>query len=281
MAWIARLFVCAILAAALLTGGAAADAPQRVMSLNLCTDQLALMLAPPERISSVTWLARDPSSSVMAAASRRVAINHAQAEEVLAEQPDLILMGTFTAPTTRRLIERFGYRIVTVPEALSWEDIHAVTRQVGDALGERARAEALLAGMDGELAALRAQSMRWSPRIVAWDGGGASPGRGTLFDSIISAAGARNLAAEQGLDGFGSFDLEALIAADPDAIVEGAAGVEAPSLRTMTAGSAFVRQRYGARMVAVPQYLYSCGTPYSARAARLLRAQLEAIGARR
>ena len=31
----------------------------RVMSISLCTDQLLLALLPPERITSVTWLAHD------------------------------------------------------------------------------------------------------------------------------------------------------------------------------------------------------------------------------
>jgi hypothetical protein len=46
-----------------------------------------------------------------------VPTNHGQAEEVLAQNPDLVLAGTFTASTTRALISRFDYNVVEVPEA--------------------------------------------------------------------------------------------------------------------------------------------------------------------
>jgi iron complex transport system substrate-binding protein len=53
------------LAAALVitfAGAAAADAPARVVSVNLCTDQLAMLIAAPGQLQSVSWLAADPSS---------------------------------------------------------------------------------------------------------------------------------------------------------------------------------------------------------------------------
>jgi iron complex transport system substrate-binding protein len=278
-----RALLCAILIATLPCAPASAEpakpqnSPQRIMSLNLCTDQLLLMLAPPERITSVTWLALDPSASIMVEAARRVPTNHGQAEEVLAQNPDLVLAGTFTASTTRALISRFNYNVVEVPEAMDFDGIRAVTRQVGAALGEPARAEELIAEMHAELAQLERRALNWRPRVVAWDGGGIAPGRGTLFDAILTAAGARNLAAEEGLDGFGAFDLEALLRADPDALVEGEPGLEAPSLRNEAARHALLRRHYAGRRVAVPQYLYACGTPRSARAARLLRDRLEEL----
>ncbi|MES9929463.1 MAG: hypothetical protein ABW158_15245, partial [Candidatus Thiodiazotropha sp. 6PDIVS] len=37
--------------------------PQRVVSLNLCSDQLLLMLADPSQIASVSHLAREETSS--------------------------------------------------------------------------------------------------------------------------------------------------------------------------------------------------------------------------
>ena len=43
-------------------------APRRVVSINLCTDQLAMMLAAPGQLVSVSQLAGDPHSSAMAEA---------------------------------------------------------------------------------------------------------------------------------------------------------------------------------------------------------------------
>jgi iron complex transport system ATP-binding protein len=53
------LAATACLAALACPGHAIADArPARAISLNLCTDELVLRLAEPDRIASVTWLAR-------------------------------------------------------------------------------------------------------------------------------------------------------------------------------------------------------------------------------
>ncbi|MEL6267927.1 MAG: ABC transporter substrate-binding protein, partial [Pseudomonadota bacterium] len=46
---------------------AAAQPPARVVSMNLCTDQLAMLIASPGQLVSVSYLARDPASSAMAA----------------------------------------------------------------------------------------------------------------------------------------------------------------------------------------------------------------------
>jgi iron complex transport system substrate-binding protein len=41
----------------------AAAAPVRIVSLNLCADEMVLRLAVPGTVKSVTWLARDPALS--------------------------------------------------------------------------------------------------------------------------------------------------------------------------------------------------------------------------
>ena len=52
--------------------GASNAAPQRIVSLNLCADELVLRLAPPGTVKSVTWLARDPTLSNVSALAQEV-----------------------------------------------------------------------------------------------------------------------------------------------------------------------------------------------------------------
>ncbi|MEW8692284.1 MAG: hypothetical protein AB2535_14510, partial [Candidatus Thiodiazotropha endolucinida] len=47
----------------------AAEPPRRVVSVNLCSDQLLLMLADPQQVASVSYLSRDPDSSFVADAA--------------------------------------------------------------------------------------------------------------------------------------------------------------------------------------------------------------------
>ena len=67
-----------------------AETPQRIVSLNICTDELLLRLVEPSRVASVTWLSRDPSLSNIAALAAAVPVNHGSAEEVIPSAPDLV-----------------------------------------------------------------------------------------------------------------------------------------------------------------------------------------------
>jgi iron complex transport system substrate-binding protein len=252
-------------------------APQHVMSLNLCTDQLLLDLLPPERIASITYLARSRDKAFHWAEAERVPVNHGLAEEFLAQRPDLVLvgMGAYTTTAARNLLKRVGAPVVEVPFANSFEDIRFVTRTVAEAVGEVAAGEKLLATMDATLRELAAARPRQAIRVAGWSGGGSVPGKGTLFDAILTAAGGINIAATMVGERSGSFDIEELLAAHPDVLAYGAGSDEtAPSRRTDVSQHPLILKIYQHRRVSYPEVLYSCGLPESAGAAVALRASL-------
>jgi iron complex transport system substrate-binding protein len=272
----------AALAVGVLTAAASVRAtpPQRVMSLNLCTDQLLLDLLPPERIASITYLARARDKAFHWAEAQRVAINHGLAEEVLAQNPDLVLAGTYSTAAARQLLKTVGVPILEVPPANSFEQIREVTRQVARAVGEVAAGERLLEAMDATLVELAASRPRQSIRVAGWSGGGSVPGQGTLFDAILDAAGGVNIASTIAGTRSGSFDIEELLAARPDVLAYGTSSDEAaPSLRTDASQHPLLLRIYRQRRVTYPDVLYSCGLPESAAAAVALRAKLLAADA--
>ncbi|KAF0176433.1 MAG: iron complex transport system substrate-binding protein [Alphaproteobacteria bacterium] len=262
---------------ALFAATANAQAPRRVMSINLCTDQLALMLLPRERIASVSWLARDPALSAMAREAMAVPVNHGSSEEVLRARPDIVLAGTYTTRATVETLRALGAPLVEIAPTENWADIRRATREVGDALGERAKADAALARMDATLARLAAEAPAQRPLVAFWSGPGMAPGAGTLSDAVVEAAGARNLARELGIVGFGALDAERLIASSPDLLIT-AEATPAPSLRREAASHPAIRNRWRGRMISVPEALTSCGGPFTADAAVQLRAEMNRVG---
>jgi iron complex transport system substrate-binding protein len=70
--------------------------PARVVSINMCTDELLLRLADRDRIASVTWLSRDGRNANMAEVAATIPANHGLAEEVVSYHPDLVLAGVYT-----------------------------------------------------------------------------------------------------------------------------------------------------------------------------------------
>ncbi len=253
--------------------------PSRIMSTNLCTDLLLLMLVPRERIASVTFLAHDAVEVIMPGADRGVAINHGTAEEVVAQQPDLILASVWSTPVMRQLAARTGAPLVEIDSAESFADIRRVTRQLGLLVGEADRAEALIADMDRKLAALAASAPTHPRRVVVWEGDGLLPGPGTLTDEIIHAAGAENIAGQFPTARHSAYSIEELLAARPDAILRGESRFDPPSLRDAAGDHRLIRSAFHGRRVTFPAAFYACGLPQAADAAQQLRAEIARVPA--
>ena len=250
---------------------AGAEAPARVVSVNLCTDQLALSLAAPGQLVSVSALSHDPAASAMWQAARALPVNNSTAEEVYLLRPDLVLAGSFTAPATVAMLERLGIEVVQFTPASSLQDIPARMRQMGAALGRQAEAEAQIAAFETALAALEAVDGR-RPRAALTYVNSYSSGDKTLAGAILRAAGFDNVAAEAGLSSVGVLGLEELILRGPEVIITGrnypgAARAEDnlthPALRAL-AGS------YHAGEITDRDWI--CGTPQVLRAVRAMAA---------
>jgi iron complex transport system substrate-binding protein len=272
-----RVVILASLAALAVSGAAgAAEPPQRIMSLSQCTDQLLLQLVPPERITSVTYLSRRSNESYLTADAFNVGINYGTPEEVAREHPDLVLTGTFSTPAARVLLRRIGANLVEVPPAEDFDQIRAVTRQVAHAVGADAKGEALITEMDAALADLARTKPARRIVVAGWTTSGTVPAKGTLFDSILTAAGGTNVATLLGNEPiYGqatAFDLEQVVALRPDILAYGDSRVGRTDLTGEQLRHPIVRRLFANRQIAYPETLYSCGLPQSATiAARDLR----------
>src|SRR5581483_2061797 len=261
---------CAVIVFALLVAPAAAAPPQRIMSLKVCTDELLLDLVPPSRIASITFLSREKASLKVWPISARLPVNHGTAEEILSTRPDLILTDPFPAPALRPILATSGARIVEVPPAENFSQIRGAVRLVAKAVGEQGRGEALIARMNTTLRELEKHKPVKTLTVAEWGTGGYVPGKGGLFDTIVTAAGGRNLAKG------GYYDVESLIAAHPDALVYGDTYEGTASLRSDQDLHPALMKRYAGKRISY-RALYGCGVPEVADAARQLQNKLRGI----
>lgn len=261
-----RSFSLALLFAAVLPCGAAAAAPAHVMSLNICTDQLLLALAPPSRIASVTFMAREQEPVKLWPQAKAVPVNYGTAEEILAVHPDLVLAGPFLPPLTKALLAKSGARLVEVPLAENFAQIRDITRLVAKALGEGPRGETLIAQMDADLASAAAQRPPRPVRVAEWGNGGYVPGNGGLFGALLVAAGAQSISR-----GDSYYDVEALLAGKPDALIYSDTYRGLASLRDD-------QDRHPALTLPHIYYssFYSCGVPQLGAVALKLERDLKA-----
>jgi iron complex transport system substrate-binding protein len=248
----------------------AIDKPRRIVSLDLCTDQLLVELAERNRIVAVTHLAGDPAVSAIPEAARGLAITRGGAEDVLRYDPDLILAGPFGVAATVDLLRRLGRTVGVVPQPADFDGVRASVRKVAAAIGEPDKGEKLVAEFDRRLAQLPAPA-GVPPTALIYQVGGSVSGAGSLADTALAAAGFRNVSGQYRLTKGGQVPIEALVAKPPDLLVL-ASNID--EYRTALADNLrhpairLLRERVAS--LELPWRYWLCGTPHIADAMTLL-----------
>lgn len=249
---------------------------ERIVSLNLCTDQILVDLVPRSRIRALSHLAADPSVSATATQAQGIPTTKGAAEDVIARDPDLVIAGTWTTPATVDLLKRLGRRLELVPLASDIAGIRAATLQIASAVGERQKGEEIVAAFDRRIASALAKARAAAadglmPSALVYQVNGLASGPGSLADAALSLAGWRNHATTLRLGTGGQIALESLIASPPDLIVLSARPNEyqtpvADNLRHPLLD----RFRARGRLMVLPWALWLCGTPAIAEAVERL-----------
>lgn len=255
----AALVVASLVLAATPAAGAR---PERIVSLNMCTDELVLRLADPAAIASVTWLSQDPRNANMTEAARRYPANHGLVEELLAFRPDLVIAGSFTTRNTVALLKRVGapVREFGVPRDLA--GVKAQIAEMAALLGEPARGEALIGEIDARLALLAQRIGEERPKALVLRPNGFTVGRGSLVDEILTRAGFVNLAAELGIDNYGQIALETVALGEADILILNTSEGGPPSLAHEILNHPLIgRLGDRLRLVALPSRLWTCAGP--------------------
>ncbi len=261
-----RLALLVLLGPLLAIGAHAQGTPQRIVSLDLCADQLLIDLVPRGRIAALTHLAGDASVSAVAEKARGLPVTHGQAEDVLRRDPDLVLAGPYGVSATVALLKRMGRRVVTVPLASDLDGVRRAVEVVAEAAGETDAGKAAIAQFDARLAVV-AESAKGgrgpSPSALVYQVGGSTSVEGTLADAALVAAGFRNAARRYPHARTSQVPLEAIIADPPDLMVLSSAP---QAYRTPVADNlrhpvlaALSRQ---VPVIELPWRQWLCGTPH-------------------
>ncbi|MBC7155484.1 MAG: ABC transporter substrate-binding protein [Rhodobacteraceae bacterium] len=245
------------LAFGLLTGPVL-GAPERVVSINLCTDQLAMMLAAPGQLVSVSMMAQEVESSAMAIEARAWPTNSGGAEAVFLLRPDLVLAGQYSTRAAVDMLRRLGVRVVQFAPEASFQDARDNIRKMGQVLGQQAKAEEMIARFNRDLARMTAPGKR-PVRAALYAANGYSAGAGTLATEIMAAAGMINIAPSAGLSAGGTLPLERLVLAQPDVVIRAARYDGTSRAEEILDHPAFRALPTDADAVTGPEWV--CGTP--------------------
>lgn len=257
--------------------------PARVVAASVFAAEVLLDLVPRERLVGVHFLAADPRYSMVADRVGDLPRVAAEPEDLLSVEPDLVVIDAFTKPETVALLEAAGVRLLRPPEARDFAGIWANIRLLGEACDNAKEAERLIATAQTRLAALRATAAeRAGWRVMSLDGALHTYGKGSLFDAVVVAAGARNLAVDEGVGPFRKLDVEAVMVMPADAIVLGAGSGDLAQERlwlTRHPGLRLMRCVERDRLLLVPSPMLASTSHHLVTAAERIAAQLSRWGA--
>jgi iron complex transport system substrate-binding protein len=252
-------------------GADASRQPMRIVSLNLCTDELVLRLADRQNIASVTYLAATSSTSNVADLARKIPVNHGLAEEIIPLNPDLVVAGRYTARAAVALLKRTGIPILDLDVPRDLGEIRAQYREVGQALGEEERAEGIIAEMDSRLASIPAGAAGERPRAMVFNANGYTIGKHSLTDEIITRAGMENLSATLGIDNYGQVPLEVVVTSPVDVLILSSYRDGPPAMATEVLRHPVLEKMSNRmRIAVVPGRLWACAGPGNIDAIALL-----------
>lgn len=200
----------------------AAKCPQNIISLTLASDEILIdMIEDKSRISALTYLSTDSAISNIAERTEDIPKIHANIEQVISLDPDLVILASYTNQNFRKHLENTSIRSVFLNEFGSISSIKENIRLIGKAVCEEKSAERLISDMEDRLAEITSKipSDRPAPRVLYYSASGNTAGKGSSVNEIIEKAGGINLAKEAGIDEYGTISLEYIIKTDPDIIV--------------------------------------------------------------
>jgi len=200
--------------------------PQRILSYSLGHDEMVLAIVTTDRIAAVGRFTVDPAYSNIADFAAGLPVFERGVENVLAAEPDLVIVSTYTDADIVKLIEEAGVTVIRPALESSAEGNIPNILLIGYMLGVEERALELAAEIEQRLNTVTERVppvgdesrpavlalTNYSDKIYA-------AGGDTTEGGIIVTGGGVNAAAEEGLSAHQEISIESIAAMNPDVIV--------------------------------------------------------------
>jgi iron complex transport system substrate-binding protein len=256
----------------------AAAAGPRIVSMNLCTDQLLVPLADPGQILGLSRYSRDVWQSFAAGDARRYPKLSGSAEDILVIRPEIVVASLYDKRSTRELLKEKGLHLAEFAVPRNLDEIKAQIREMGEIVGHPDRASAEIARLDDAIARARRVVSLYRYKVLPLSRRGWVSGTDSLLSSLLAETGLFNAAGDLGIAFGGYASLEAIVKLKPDFIIVSDAGDRAED-----DGHAFLlhpaleRLYPPSRRIVIPDRLTVCGGVMIADALDRLVSELKRV----
>ncbi|CAN7690628.1 ABC transporter substrate-binding protein [Bradyrhizobium sp. LjRoot220] len=271
-----RLAVLLAVAALVLPGATLAANLPRVVSMNVCSDQLLLSLADPEQILGLSRFSRD--AWLVGDVGRYPRLSGG-AEDVMVLKPDIVVANLYDKRSTRELLKAHGLHLAELPVPKTLPEVKDQIREFGDIVGHPDRVAQQIARLDAALARARQAVAAKHYRVLPLSRRGWVAGSDSFVGSLLAETGLFNTAGDLGFNFGGFASLEAIVSQKPDLLLVSQAGDFARD-----DGQAFLLHPALARFyppekrIVIPERLTECGGVMLAEALDVLTAELKRVG---
>jgi ABC-type Fe3+-hydroxamate transport system, periplasmic component len=199
--------------------------PKRILTLSMCTDQIVLGLVPSNHLVAIDALLDDPVSSNVVPLAEKVKtkIKNPGAEQIMALQPDLVIVPEWGKSEMVDSLRELGIAVVIVKAPATVEDVKLLIRQIAAAMGEKAKGEQLIALMDTRLQEITAKTAKIPldkrKNVVLISLMTSYGGAGCIYDDACKYANVINGITAVGLKNGQALTKEMLVKSDPDLLL--------------------------------------------------------------
>jgi len=215
-----------VLAALLASGGAARAQARRIVALAPSVTETLFAVGAGADVVGVSDLSDYPAEAKRI--DRVGSYMKPNIEVVVAHRPDLVI--AVPSPGNREAVEalmNLGLRVVVVEEGPTLADVLAAIRKIGDEAGRSEAARALTSRIAEQVEAVRRRVAPLPPRrtlMIVGVNPLVAAGGENLLDELLTAAGARNVAAALGR--WPRLSVEFLVSSAPEVIIDSSMGDE-------------------------------------------------------
>jgi len=242
--------------------------PHRIVSQTLGSDEILFGVCAGDRLVGVSHLALDDRYSNVADQARSLSppmVNNV--EQIVELRPDVAFVASYSAAEQVELLRATGIAVFRLTNFDHIDGIVSNIRAVGYAVGEDQCAANLVSRIEQRLDEIAGEAAAYSsrPRVMLYEPSGYTAGSNTLIDEMLRKVGARNVAAEHGIEGSMRISAEAVAQWQPDFLVAGAARGEFDKVkRSLLTDRAIARSPAGrsGRIIVVDDRFLLCVSQY-------------------
>ena len=200
--------------------------PQRIISLNVSTDEILAKMVGSNRIAAFSKLADNPGISTIPPDDLKkvkLRVDAHGTEALLAARPDLVVIADWRGPELAESLRGVGVNVFVYKTPTTVKDIKETITLLGKITGEPEQAAGMVADMDKRLQDLKTRlgtiPKERQTKVVALSFMGAFGGKETTFDDECAYAQVRNMVGEKNIFKSGAVSKEAIVEMNPDLLI--------------------------------------------------------------